>query len=428
MRLVLSPRACAVNRRVATRRAAAALVASFAAFACGGPQGPPPVVVKPVSERCPDVTKQDDVGAFDFATEYRISKEAADKLRAGTLAAMELGRLSEKLDAELGIACAQVAHDLGDDGDYRSGADACTAAIKVAKDARAKLGPKASVRLLVRAPACQVDASLMAKCASICDSSTASKNVKSECATMAGRCDGDCDGACEASAASACKGRCIGVCDGQIKGTCAGICKGTCDGKRGRGPCAGTCVGLCEKGPVEGECDGLCAGTCAADKPGICSGLCMGKCTVELADAKCAGGFKMPEVSTDCRARCDLAVINQTECSTPHVGLVIVGAADAKLADKLRVTVDKSFPGLVKELAELGPDGGQRVLGAQAVIKSALGGFGEIAKSGQPETAQIAERQIRKCFEASFKSAVTTGTAVKSAIDQATSVRDELTK
>ena len=53
---------------------------------------------------------------------------------------MEVGLLADKLDAELGIACAQIAHDLGNKGDWRSGNEACGAAIKAVHDARAKLG------------------------------------------------------------------------------------------------------------------------------------------------------------------------------------------------------------------------------------------------------------------------------------------------
>ncbi len=411
------------------RRALTVGLVTAAAWACAPAKPLPPPPPPPVLDKCPDVTKADDIGAFDFANTYRISPEAADKLRAGALAAIELNLLAEKLDADLGISCATLAHDLGDDGDYRSGADACTAAIKVAKEIRGKLGPKSAMRLVVRTPVCQVPATLMAKCASICDSSAASKELQADCEAMAGRCDGDCEGTCEAMAASPCKGKCTGVCDGQVKGTCGGLCKGTCDGRRTRGaPCAGTCVGTCDKGPLDGECDGQCSGTCALAAPAICADVCVGKCTVELSDPKCAGGFKTPAVSSDCRARCDLATINQTECSTPHVGLVITGAADAKLAEKVRATVDKSFPGLVKILSELGVDGAERVRRAQAVIDSARAGFGDIAKSGSKATAVASEKQIRKCFEASLKSAGATGASVKNAIDQAVSVRDEVSK
>src|SRR4051794_23487568 len=95
--------------------------------ACGDP--PPPQTVKaPVSNRCPDFAKSEDLAAFDYQKEYALSRAAADKLKAATLATIELDALSEKLDADLGIACAQIAHDLGNKGDYHSSTDACAAA------------------------------------------------------------------------------------------------------------------------------------------------------------------------------------------------------------------------------------------------------------------------------------------------------------
>jgi hypothetical protein len=397
--------------------------------ACGGAtkkRVAPPVAKASVSQRCPDLGKADELAAFDFAREYVLSRDAGDKLKAAALAATEVGTLADKLDAELGIACSQIARDLGSKGDWRSGNDACAAAIKAVQDARAKLGPRTSVQLVVRAPVCLADASLVTKCASICDSSVPSGKVRAECEQKAGRCDGNCDGSCEPKGAIRCDGSCRGTCDGTIKGTCGGRCVGTCDGKRVNGGCLGTCSGTCEKGAISGECKGLCAGSCTLSKPGICDGICAGACSVELADAKCAGEFKTPEVSTDCRARCDLAVINKTECSTPQVGLVVVtGAKERDTGEAMKSAVDKSFPALIKILYEVGDKGPRRVLNAQAVIEGARTGFKEMAHSGGAGTAAAAESQLTKCFDEPFKKAVAMATTVKTGIDQALGVRDE---
>src|SRR3954463_7601311 len=86
-----------------------------------------PAPIPTVSRRCPDLTKADDLAAFDFSKEYVLSRDAAEKLKAATLAAMEIQTLADKLDAEFGIACAQIAHDLGNKGDWRNGNDACAA-------------------------------------------------------------------------------------------------------------------------------------------------------------------------------------------------------------------------------------------------------------------------------------------------------------
>lgn len=406
------------------------IVAATVLVACGGGNKKPAATTKTgtVSSRCPDLAKADEVGAFDFANEYQLSRDAADKLKAAALAAMEVNALGDKLDAELGIACAQIAHDLGNKGDWRSGNDACSAAIKAVHDARAKLGPKATAQLVVRAPICLADASLMTKCASICDSSVPAGKVKADCESKAGRCDGNCDGICEAKAPARCDGLCTGACDGAVKGTCGGRCKGQCDGRPSNGACPGVCTGTCEKGAIAGVCNGQCAGSCKLAKAGICDGTCAGSCSVELTDAKCAGEFRTPDVSTDCRARCELEVINKTECSVPQVGYVVTGAKDRETADAMKAAIDKSFPGLLKILFEVGDKGPKRVLNAQAVIEGTRSGFKDLARSGGKGTAAASEAQLAKCFDESFKKAEAVATSVKTGLDQAIGVRDEATR
>ncbi|MBX3262996.1 MAG: hypothetical protein KIS78_24005 [Labilithrix sp.] len=406
-----------------------ALVIGAMLVACGSKGRPArPVAAASVSDRCPDLAQTDELAAFDFASEYALSRDAAEKLKAAALAAMEIGALADKLDADFGIACAQIAHDLGDKGDWRSANEACGAAIKAVQEARAKLGPKARAQLVVRRPVCLADASLVTKCASICDSSVPAGKLRAECANKAGRCDGNCDGACEPKGAVKCDGVCSGTCEGTIKGTCGGRCKGTCDGKAVNGGCIGVCVGTCDRGAMTGECKGACSGTCELAAPGICDGVCAGSCTVELADVKCAGDFKPPEVSTDCRARCDLAVINNTECSTPQVGFVVTGAKDRETGEAMKSAIDKSFPALLKILQEVGDHGSKRVHNAQAVIESARTGFREMARSGGAGSAAASEAQLVKCFDEPFKKAAAAAAVVETGIDQAIGVRDEAAK
>jgi len=417
------------RERASVSRAAVFCVIAAIVAACGGSRKVDhPDVSGTVSERCPEPARGDELAAFDFAKEYALSRDAAEKLRAAALAAMEVGVLADKLDAEFGIACAQIANDLGDKGDWRSGNEACAAAIKAVQEARAKLGSKAQTQLVVRQPVCLTDAALVTKCASLCDSSVPAGKVRAECESTAGRCDGNCEGACEPKGSTKCDGVCSGTCEGPMKGTCGGRCVGTCDGKRVNGGCLGVCVGTCERGAMSGECKAPCAGTCKLAKPGICDGICAGTCTVELADAKCVGEFKQPEVSTDCRARCDLAIINKTECSTPQVGYVVVGAKDRETGEAMKTAIDKSFPALLKILEEVGEGGTKRVLNAQAVIESARTGFKEMALSGGKATAGASEAQLVKCFDEPFKKAAATATTVKTSIDQAIGVRDEASK
>ena len=395
--------------------------------ACGSPPKPKPPPPEPqtVSQRCPDMSKPEEVAAFDYAKEYVLSREAGDKLKAALLASMEINTLADKLDAEFGISCSQVAHDLGNKGDWRSGSDACAAAIKAVQEARARLGPKATLQLVARSPVCLADPSIETKCAAICDSSVPAGKSQSGCEQKAGRCDGNCDGVCEAKGGAKCEGMCTGTCEGPIRGTCGGRCVGTCDGKRVAGTCLGNCEGKCDKGAMSGECRGNCLGSCKFSKPSICDGICAGSCTVELAEMRCAGDFKPPEVSSDCRARCDLAVMNKTECSTPQAGLLVAGSKDRETTDAMKSAVDKSFPGLLKVLAELGPQGGKKVLGGQTIIEGARSGFRDLARSGGAATAAASEAQMQKCFDDALKKAAATAASVKTSIDQAIGVRDE---
>jgi hypothetical protein len=270
----------------------------------------------------------------------------------------------------------------------------------------------------------------MTKCASICDSSAPAGRIKTDCDQQVGRCDGACDGACEVKRASRCDGTCSGLCDGPVKGTCGGRCKGTCDGRSVYGACPGICTGTCEKGASTGECKGTCTGSCKLGAPGICDGLCSGTCSVALTDAKCAGELKTPEVSGECRARCELAALNQTECSKPQVGMVLSGAAprDREVAEAMKVAVDRSYPALLKILFEAGEKGPDRVLNARALIESTRKGFREMARSGGSTTASASEAQLAKCFGDAFEKAESHAESAKTGLEQAQAVRDETTK
>jgi hypothetical protein len=181
---------------------------------------------------------------------------------------------------------------------------------------------------------------------------------------------------------------------------------------------------------MTGECKGTCAGTCKPTKAAICEGTCAGACSVELADQKCTAEFKTPDVSTDCRARCEIAAINQTECSNPQVGLILTGTGprDRETSEAMKTAVDKSFPPLLKILYEAGEKGPKRVLNAQAVIDSARTGFKDMARSGGAGTAAASQGQLEKCFDEPFKKAAASAASVKTGLDEAIGVRDAVSK
>ena len=197
-----------------------------------------------------------------------------------------------------------------------------------------------------------------------------------------------------------------------MKGVCGGRCSGTCDGKRANGMmCLGVCVGACDSGAFDGDCKGTCTGSCQLVKPGICDGVCAGKCTVDLTEEKCVGDLKPLDVSSNCRARCDLAVINKTECAIPQVGYVLGNTTATHEADAMKAALDKAFPDLMRILAEVGPQGADRVLTGQKVIDAVRTGF--------------KTTQLKKCFDAPFKKASADAAMAKTGIDQAIGVRDE---
>ncbi|HVH48020.1 MAG TPA: hypothetical protein VM925_37055 [Labilithrix sp.] len=421
------PSSSLLARKDSVRKLIVALGVALMTVACGASkkEASRPIAVP---GNCPDLSKGDELAAFDFAKEYAISVDAAEKLKAAALAVMELDALADRLDADLGIACSQLAQDLGSRGDWRSGNDACSAALEAVQGARTKLGPKARTQVILRRPVCLTDVSLVTKCASICDSSALAERVRAECEKMAGRCDGNCEGVCESKGPAKCEGACSGTCEGPIKGECGGRCVGTCDGKRTSGVCHGVCIGTCERGAMNGECKGACTGTCRLERPGICAGLCSGTCSVELADVRCAGGFTAPGVRPECRARCDLAEMNHTECSTPQVGFIVSGAKDRETGDAMKVAIDKALPALVKITQEMGEKGPARVLNAQSVIEGVRKGLGEMARSGGSATAESSAAHLSKCFDEPFKKAVEAAVAVKTGIGEATALRDEASK
>ena len=179
---------------------------------------------------------------------------------------------------------------------------------------------------------------------------------------------------------------------------------------------------------MSGECKGSCLGSCKMAKAAICDGTCAGKCSVELADAKCAGDFKTPDVSTDCRARCEIAAINQTDCGAPQVGLVVTGASDRNTTEAKKTAVDKSFPPLLKIIFEVGDKGEKRVVNAQQVIEGARTGLKDMARSGGASTAAASEAQLEKCFDEPFKKAAAAAASAKTGFDVALGVRDAVTK
>lgn len=412
-----------VGRPIVPTLVTGMIAATFVTASACGPSSPEPPRAAGEPKPCPVLSTPDEVAAFDFEKGYGVSEQAAETLKASVLAASELESLAERLDADLGIACARIAQDLGKQGDWRSGNDACAAALDATREARAKLGPKARIELVVRAPLCVVDGALLTKCASICDRSSTADSARAECERPVGRCDGVCDGTCEPRGPARCEGSCNGTCEGSMSGRCGGRCVGTCDGKRSGAECFGVCIGTCEHGVVDGECKGTCTGSCKRERAAICEGTCAGACSVDLSAAKCAGDFKTLAISAECRARCDLAVMSHTECAAPLVGVVLSGARDREASELVRTAVERSLPALLGILHEAGEKGAKRIATAKEVVehtRRSLGGAGPERDGGSARAAG--------CFDTTFERANGAAKALVVGLDSAAAIRSELSK
>ena len=388
-------------------------------MACGGGAKVGPKAPVTLSAKCPDFTKAEEVTQFDFKEEYKLGPEAAAQLRAGVLAALEVGTLAESLDADLGGGCAQLARDLGADGEFRTGADACTGAIRALRDARVKLGPKTKFALAVRPSVCVAPRAAILECATACG---AADPAAVTCSPSIGECKSECEGACESTSGAKCAGTCHGACDGNSTGTCGGKCKGTCNGRTSNGPCAGVCIGKCERGAFEGECKGTCSGVCTLKEPGTCGGRCAGSCKEQMTG--CGGELAIKDVSVDCRARCAGLLLNKLECSEGAASLAVEGAVDGRLAAQLTLSTSKNVAPLIKLATGYGERVSKEVLTLKAVMESVSAGLSDIAHSSSGAAAE----PLTACFKPFLDAGAKTAGDVKNDIDLATSVRDTLSK
>jgi hypothetical protein len=149
--------------------------------------------------KCPDITKVESILAFDFQQNFKVSADAAAKLKAGTAAAVEIKGFADQVDADLKLACGNIAKDLGEAGEPKDGKAACDLAIKGINAFKAKMGANAKMALVVKEPKCQASMNAYADCAGKCDAKLSGGQAKVECepGKLSGKCDASCKGSCE---------------------------------------------------------------------------------------------------------------------------------------------------------------------------------------------------------------------------------------
>jgi hypothetical protein len=396
-------------------------------LACGALKNVPGANAIPggAAMSCPDTSSAEAIAQYDFVGGFKLNTENAAKLKAGLQSAVQIKAFADKVDADLKVACGDLAKDLGAGSDFKSGQDACKAAAKAVGDMKAKLGAKATVTLDVKPPVCSASMNAMADCAGKCDANIKPGEAKVECepGKLSGTCDAKCEGTCDMKAAAKCDGSCAGTCDAQMKGSCSGKCNGKCDGKDSKGAsCAGTCDGKCEGGSVQGECKGQCGGSCKMNASAKCDGTCTGKCSAEFKAPKCTGEVKPPEMSADCKAKCNMDVQAKAECTPAMVALRISGAADAKLAEQFKTTVEKHFPAILKVAIGIG-ENGIKVAGQVSDVVGSVEGSVKGMVQGSGAQAAMIGGKLAACVAAPFKGAIDGAANLKANINVSVDVK-----
>jgi hypothetical protein len=254
-------------------------------------------------------------------------------------AATDLEHVAALMKAELAVACAGLASDLGatnvpvvGDGTDVSDEDLSKACELWATAIDAELGAGASINLLVGCRICEIQAQAQLDCEGACSLGRGcdGSSVMDRCAGTA--LVGHCSGACAAGAT------CVGSAESPAS------CSGSCSGE---------CVGECDGVPVNaagcnGRCDGTCAGCCklAADADVSCGAdvSCRGGCSVVMSDLTCTVPLLPPscDIPLDCASACEGQGRFEATCTTPQVYALVQGNASPALEG----TLEAHMPGL----------------------------------------------------------------------------------
>ena len=401
----------------------AALIVAPMLASCGAAQGALGAAGGAVGGKCPDVTKPESILAFDFAGTFKLQADTAAKLKAATAAAVDIKGLADQIDADLKTGCGGIAKDLGAGADFKDGKTACDAAIKAIGDTKAKIGGSARFSLVVKPPECRASLDAYADCAGKCDAKLSGGKAKVECepGKMAGKCDANCEGTCDVQAGAKCDGECDGTCDADIHGSCGGKCNGKCDGQTSSGAsCAGTCDGKCD-GNAKAECKGKCGGSCKLKASAKCEGTCTGKCTAEFKEPKCTGEVKPPQMSADCKAHCDANVQAKADCTPASVGFAMSGKGDVEAFNKLRATLEKNLPLVVKVAIGMGENAAKIAGNVSAVVQGAQATVSEVAGHASGAAA-LQAGQLGVCLGDTFKGAMSAAGSLQANVKVSASV------
>ncbi len=369
---------------------------------------------------CPDLGSVEAIEKTDFAAAFQVDAASSAKLKDGMVGASELKGFADGVESDLKTSCTGLATDLGATGTFENAEAACKAAIKAMGDAKAKLGGSFQIKLEIKPPECHASLDAFADCAGHCDANIKPGEAKVECepGKLSGSCSAQCTGSCDLSAAAKCDGSCSGTCDAAMKGSCGGKCNGKCDGKPSNGAaCAGTCDGKCDA-QIAGSCSGSCGGSCKLKASASCNGTCNGSCSAEMKAPKCNGEMKPPQMSADCKAKCDAKITAKAECTPAAVGVKVEGATDVQAALKYKEALEKNLPLVLKVAIGIGERG---VKVAEGVGKSAADLTASLI--GMVKAGPVAAAQLTGCVAAPLKGAGDGAASLKANISVSVDVK-----
>jgi len=372
---------------------------------------------------CPDVSSVSAIMKIDWAKEFGIEAKVAGSVKAGVRAAVEIKGFAADLDAKLVTACGNLARDLGKDGKYESGGQACKAATDAIAEIKGKLGGSAKISLSFEPPRCSASLKAMADCVGECEGTLdpGMAEVQCEPGKLSGTCTAQCSGRCDLEAAAKCDGTCEGSCSAQFSGSCGGQCRGTCDGKKSDGAsCAGKCEGACSA-LADGTCGGQCDGSCEMKAAGQCNGTCTGSCSAEMKAPSCEGEIEPPKASAECKAACAAEVQGDVKCEPGHVALVVQGSADAQLAATFRAAIERNLPAVL----EIAVGMKNQALGVAGDVKAVVTGVEGTIKT--LKSAPEIGARLSACVAVPFKAAFDAAASIKANVDVSVQVQASVT-
>ena len=307
---------------------------------------------------CTDFKVGADLTGADFGVDASIKGQFEVFAQAsGDFSAAATGALDD-----VGVACRNIAHDLGAKAEDLAAADAqknpdrttkyCELAVSAigAFKADARFMAAGSLTIAFTPPKCEASISAKGSCQAKCDVSgkcdikanppkctggSLQVSCKGECKAMAGAkisCEGGCEGKCEGSCTAS----------GGVAVDCNGTCEGTCTAKAGvgdgmgakaDGTCQGSCSAKCTASATAPalKCTGSCNGKCDASCKGsaMAAVKCDGECMGDFEPLKCEGG-KLEggcKVEASCDANCDASVSAKAECHPPTLEIKAAGQA-----------------------------------------------------------------------------------------------------